>query len=75
MTGELDELTAAVEENTTVDGSAIVLLKKLADLIEAGQNNPTQLRALAAKLRGDNAALVAAVAANTPAEPEPEPTP
>lgn len=71
MAGELDALTAKVEENTSVDQSAIVLLnglkQKLDEAIASG--DPTKLQALSDALGASNAALAAAVAANTPAEP------
>ena len=64
---ELDALTAEVARNTTVDESAIVLLKGLADRIEELKGDPAALQALADELRAKNDALAAAVVAHTPA--------
>ena len=65
------EMQAAVDENTTVDGSTKLLLVKLAAIIEANKNAPAALSALAATLRTDNASLSDAVVANTPVEEPP----
>jgi phosphoglycerate-specific signal transduction histidine kinase len=67
MAGELDTLTAAVEEETTVNGSAIMLLNQLSDLIRANATDPTALRALADRVSANSASLAGAVTANTPA--------
>jgi hypothetical protein len=64
----LVELEAQVDANTTVEGSALLLIqgiaKQLADLIAAGAD-PVKLQALADKLKTSADALAAAVAANT----------
>jgi hypothetical protein len=64
---ELDELQAAVEENTSLDQSAITLIEGLADKIDAAGADKTKLAALTANLRASGSALAAAIAANTPA--------
>lgn len=69
MAGEFEALQAEVSRNTSVDESAIALLTNLADQIEALQNQPAALQALADSLRGSSDALAAAVVANTPAAP------
>lgn len=76
MSAELDDLTAAVAENTTIDQSAITLIEGLAASIAALAANATDLAQLkaaitakAADLRASSAALSTAVAANTPAAP------
>jgi hypothetical protein len=73
MAGELDRLTQEVEESTTVQQGAITLLNQLGELIRSNVNDPARLAALADQLDAQAAALGEAVAANTPAEPEPEP--
>jgi hypothetical protein len=71
MGQELDALTAAVASNTTVEQSAIVLInglkQKLDNAIASG--NPAALVALSAELGTSDAALAAAITANTPAVP------
>jgi len=74
MGKELDELQAAVEENTTVDQSIMTLVDGLAAQIESLKNDPAKLAALAKSLRDSSALTVAKVLANTPQEPPPEPT-
>jgi chromosome segregation ATPase len=69
MTVELDALEAQVEQNTTVEGSAMELIQGLADQFEAVKNDPARISALVAKLKGSGDALVAKVVANTPAAP------
>jgi len=69
MTIELDELQAAVEENTTVDQSIMTLVDGLAAKIEALKDDPARLAALAKSLRDSSALTVAKVLANTPQEP------
>ena len=64
-------LTAAVDENTTVDGSVKALLVQLAAIIEANKAAPAALSALAATLSADNVSLRDAVVANTPGEEPP----
>jgi hypothetical protein len=66
---ELDELTAEVSRNTSVDQSAIALLNGLrAKLDEViASNDPQQLVALRDSLATSSDGLAAAVAANTPA--------
>jgi len=72
MTQQLDDLTVAVEENTTLDGSIIQLVDGLAAQIAALKDDPAKLTALAASLREKSAAIAAAIAANTPVVPPPE---
>lgn len=74
MSKELDDLTAQVEENTEVEGSAVALINGIAaqltalaaELANVGVDN-SKVTALAAQLRSSADALAAAVAANTPA--------
>jgi hypothetical protein len=65
--GQLDQLTAQVAENTSVEGSAVQLLTNLHDLLLANQNDPAAIVALAGTLKSSSDALSAAIVANTPA--------
>lgn len=64
----LDDLQAEVEENSTVIGSAVALLKGLKEKLDAAGTDPVKLKALSDQLDAQNKALAEAVAANTPAE-------
>ena len=71
-----DELNAEVTNLTTVADSAIALINGIADKIQAAVDandagDNSQLKTLASSVRTQSEALAAAVAANTPAEPEP----
>lgn len=72
---ELDDLSAQVEQNNTVLGSAIVLINGIADRIKAAGTDPTKLAQLTADLKAKDDELAAAVAANTPTPPTPPPAP
>ena len=65
----LDDLTAQVTENTSVEGSAAQLLANLSAIIAANANNPAALQALSSQLKVSSDALTAAITANTPAAP------
>lgn len=72
----LDELTAEVEENSTVIGSAVALIQGLKEKLDAAGTDPIKLKALSDQLDSNSKALAAAVAANTPSEEPPtEPNP
>lgn len=65
LMSRLDELIAQVKANTTVVGSAMVLIRGLADkLVEAG-TDPEKLAALTEELRTTDQQLADAIAANT----------
>ena len=68
MAGELEVLKEAVASNTTVIGSAIVLLQglkqKLDEAIASG--DPAALQALSDELGAQDQALADAIKANTP---------
>ena len=66
MSAELDTLTAQVTETNTVEDSAIVLIKGLADQIAALKTDPAALQALADSLHAKSDELAAAVAAIPP---------
>lgn len=69
----LDVLTAQVKANTDVEASAVTLLgglkKALDDAIASG--NPAALTKLSSDLGASQAALSAAILANTPAAAKP----
>lgn len=65
----LDDLKAQVAANTTVSQSALTLINGIAARIAAAGVDPAALQALTDSLKTDDAALAAAVAANTPAAP------
>ena len=69
MTQELVDLTAQVESNRSLTGSAITLLNGLSAKLTAIADDPAAIRALAADLKTQDQALADALAANTPAEP------
>lgn len=64
---EVDDLAAAVQENTNAEQSALVLIQNLADQIKANAGDPAKISELAGNIRTNAAALAAAVVANTPA--------
>jgi hypothetical protein len=66
MANELDDLTAKVEANGTVIGSAIVLLKGLKSQLDAAGTDPVKLKALSDSLGSQDNDLAEAIAANTP---------
>ncbi len=71
---ELDTLKSEVAENTSVVGSAVVLLNNLSQMLKdaIASGDPAELAALAATLDSNSNALAAAVAANTLPAPAPD---
>lgn len=67
MSLELDALTAAVNNVTTIDESAIAMIQGLAAQIASLKNDPVALQALADSLNSESDKLAAAVSANTSA--------
>lgn len=68
---DLTKLEAEISRNTSVDGSAKLLLKRLFDEVEVNKGNPAAIQALVDRVRADNDELAAAVVSHTPAEGEP----
>lgn len=66
MALDLSQLTAEVERNESIDGSASALLKRLFDEVEANKTDPAALQALVDRVRSSNDSLTQAIAANTP---------
>jgi hypothetical protein len=65
----LDQLTADVAAETTLDASVEALLTTLVAEVKAAGTDPVALKALTDQLEANAAALQAAVTANTPAAP------
>ncbi len=66
MATDLTALQAAVARDTTVDESAITLLKGLKAALDAAGTDPVALKALSDQLGSNSDALAAAVSENTP---------
>lgn len=62
---DLTGLTSEVARNTTVEGSALVLIQGFAAQLKAAGTDPTALAALQKQLADNDDSLAAAVAANT----------
>lgn len=69
MSVALDRLTAEVAETKTIAASAVALIRGLAQQIRDNATDPAALNALADELDATQADLGAAVAENTPADP------
>jgi hypothetical protein len=69
MNDQLTALQTEVANNTTVEQSAITLINGLAAQITAAGTDPVALGNLVTTLQANDAALAAAVAANTVAAP------
>jgi hypothetical protein len=63
----LDDLTAEVAAQTTVNQSAITLLQGLKAKLDAAGTDPAKLQAIKDSLTANDQALAQAVAQNTPA--------
>jgi len=63
----LDALTAQVAQNTSVEQSAVTLIKGIATQLAAAGTDPAKLADLSNQLNASATALAAAVTANTPA--------
>ena len=75
MSKEMDDLTAQVAAQTTVEQSAITLIEGLAAQLAAAGTDPAKLAALTTQLKTSADALSAAITANTPVAPAaPAPT-
>ncbi len=66
MSVEFDAMASQVQANSDAIDSAIVLINGIADRITAAGVDPTKLQALTDELKAKDAALAAAVVANTP---------
>jgi uncharacterized coiled-coil protein SlyX len=68
----IDELRAAVAEQTTVIGSNTVMLDRLLTMFEAAADDPEEIRAIVADVRAGASNLSADVARGTAAADEAE---
>ncbi len=75
MSKELDDLTAEVAAETTIDQSAVALINGLAAQITAAGTDPAKLAALTTQMKTQSGDLAAAITANSPKPPTPTPTP
>lgn len=75
MTAQTDAIVAAVAANRDVVNSAITLLTRLTALVQANINDPVALQGALDSINAEKADLAAAVAANTPADPNAPPAP
>lgn len=66
---DLSQLTADVTADTNAVTAAVALINGLAAQITAAGTDPVKLKALTDQLEANNAALAAAITANTPADP------
>lgn len=66
---DLSALQAEVAKNTTIEQSAITLIQGLAAQIQAAGTDPAKLQAIVDQLTANDAALAAAVTANTTPAP------
>ncbi len=66
MSVEFDAMASQVQANSDAIDSAIVLINGIADRITAAGVDPAKLQALTDELKAKDAALAAAVVANTP---------
>ena len=65
----IDDLSAQVDSNVSVEGSAVQLINNIAAALAAAGTDPAKLSALQNTLKTSADALAAAVVANTPATP------
>ncbi len=65
----IDDLAASVKAEDTVIDSAIVLIQGLKAKLDEAGTDPAKLDALKADMDAKAQALAAAIAANTPADP------
>ena len=71
MSAAMDRLTSEVSETSTAVDSVLALVEGLAQQIRDASGDPAALNRLADELDAKQAAIAAAVTANTPAEPTP----
>lgn len=72
-----DDLAAKVAAYTTIETSVVALLTDLSTRLKSAvaSGDPTQITSLIAQIDANNAALAAAVTANTVPQPQPAPAP
>ena len=65
----IDDLVTAVDSETTLEGSVETLLTGIAAQLKAAGLDATKVNAVFDKVTANNAALTAAITANTPVDP------
>lgn len=73
MATDLTRITTEVTEMSDAVDGAVALLNELAQIIRDNATDPAALNALADQLDSKGTALAEAIAANTPAAPDPTP--
>lgn len=73
MASDLQGISDAVANATTVEQSAIEMIQGLADQIASLKNDPAALQALSDSLNAKSSDLAAKITENTPAAPTPTP--
>lgn len=73
MSASLDDLTAAVAAESSVEDGVIVLLTNLSAQLTAAQNDPVKIQSILDGLNANTKKLTDAVTANTPAASPPTP--
>jgi hypothetical protein len=71
----IDDLVTAVDSETTLEGSVETLLTGIAAQLKAAGLDATKVNAVFDKVTANNAALTAAITANTPVDPTAPPAP
>lgn len=65
----LDDLSAQVDSNVSVEASAVTLINNIAAALANAGTDPAKLSALQSTLKNSADALAAAIVANTPNAP------
>lgn len=71
----LTEARDEAAQLTTVVESAVALFDRITDMLDANADDPDEIRAISATIKSQRESLARAVAENTPASEEPNPTP
>jgi hypothetical protein len=74
LMASIDDLVTAVDSETTLEGSLETLLTGIAAQLKAAGLDATKVNAVFDKVTANNAALTAAITANTPVDPNAPPT-
>ena len=68
MAVDLSALQAQVQQNTTVEQSAVTLIQGLAQQLQAAQNDPAAIQSIINSLNSSANSLADAITANTPSQ-------
>lgn len=75
MSKQLEDLASKLTQQTDVIQGASQLMSSLSQQLRDAKDDPAKIAQLAADLDRNTAALAAAIAANTPADPNAQPSP